>query len=251
MDGGDASDLEVDAFADQTGEDDAGSPSSPASPILGSSANSNLLRWATERFGEDLAIVAHGDEEVAKEPIQRVLRKLYKFVLVYFSGRWCPLSQEFDTIMKSAYLGMKVRAKAPIELVWVSCDVSEKAYVEHLRQLTFYAVPWVPYQLDSLARQYEVNSIPSLLVFDTKGRLVTDLGRDHIMQHQSATGVLTEDVLERWKELHKEKMEEWKLQGDNDEGEEEDEGEDPGLALMADFDFEPDSPTSPKEPLSP
>jgi len=147
--------------------------------------------------------------------------------------------------MKSAYLGMKVRSKAPIELVWVSCDVSEKAYVEHLRQLTFYAVPWVPYQLDSLARQYDVDSVPSLLIFDTKGRLVTDLGRDHIMQHRSVTGVLTDDVLEHWNELYKEKMEEWKVEGDDD-----DEDDDPAAALMADLTFEPDSPTSP-QPFSP
>jgi hypothetical protein len=223
-------------------DDEPGTASSQEGDVAGNEA---LLQWATERFGEELAIVSNGEEEVGKEPMEKVLRKKARFVLVYFSGRWCPLSLEFDTVLKSAYLGMQVIKKTPVELVWVSCDVSEKAYVEHLRQLTFYAVPWVPYQLDSLARQYDVNSIPTLLVMDAKGRLVTDLGRDHIMQHQSGTGdVLTEDLLQRWNDLYKEKLEQWKLEGDPDA---EEEDPDPGLALMADLlgGEEPDSPAVP------
>lgn len=217
-------------------------PDSPVSSEEGPPLpiSEELLRWATTNFGDELAIVPQDTEDVAKEPIQTVLKKYARFMLVYFSGRWCPLSQEFDEMMKSAYLGMKVRTKAHVELVWVSCDVSENAYVQHLKDLTFYAVPWVPYQLDSLARQYEVSSIPTVLVFDMKGRLVTDLGRDHIMKHQSSSGCVTEDVLERWNELHKEKLEQWKLEGHDVED------EDPALALLAGLgDASPTSPTSP------
>eukprot|EP00747_Dinoflagellata_sp_TGD_P057965 gnl/TRDRNA2_/TRDRNA2_150896_c0_seq2.p1 gnl/TRDRNA2_/TRDRNA2_150896_c0~~gnl/TRDRNA2_/TRDRNA2_150896_c0_seq2.p1 ORF type:complete len:208 (+),score=43.92 gnl/TRDRNA2_/TRDRNA2_150896_c0_seq2:52-675(+) len=121
------------------------------------------LPWAAQTLGSVLAFSGAGEaDEVVLDTahIDEALPASLKFVLLYFSGRWCPLCQEFDTIVRDVYASLKALPEGhDLELVWVSCDVSEAAYKEHLGAL----------------------GIPALLVLDAaKGRLLTADGREDI-----------------------------------------------------------------------
>eukprot|EP00747_Dinoflagellata_sp_TGD_P057966 gnl/TRDRNA2_/TRDRNA2_150896_c0_seq3.p1 gnl/TRDRNA2_/TRDRNA2_150896_c0~~gnl/TRDRNA2_/TRDRNA2_150896_c0_seq3.p1 ORF type:complete len:231 (+),score=46.32 gnl/TRDRNA2_/TRDRNA2_150896_c0_seq3:52-744(+) len=144
------------------------------------------LPWAAQTLGSVLAFSGAGEaDEVVLDTahIDEALPASLKFVLLYFSGRWCPLCQEFDTIVRDVYASLKALPEGhDLELVWVSCDVSEAAYKEHLGALgNVFAVEWSPFRLDEIVRHFDVTGIPALLVLDAaKGRLLTADGREDI-----------------------------------------------------------------------
>lgn len=108
-----------------------------------------------------------------------------RVVLLYFSGGWCPLCVEFDKQLREAYSGLKTLPESgDVELIWVSCDLSEALYKEHLRQLgEVLAVPWGRTHLEQVAERFEVCGIPTLLILNAAtGEVVNDSGREDIVE---------------------------------------------------------------------
>lgn len=112
-----------------------------------------------------------------------------KLLLLYFSGRWCPVCQEFDPQLIVAYHGLKALPEgSDFELVWISCDASDRAYQEHFQSLaagvmgTILAVAWSIPLLDSISLHYKVEGMPTLLVVDAlQGKVINNTGRDDIL----------------------------------------------------------------------
>eukprot|EP00930_Biecheleria_cincta_P016950 TRINITY_DN13610_c0_g1_i3.p1 TRINITY_DN13610_c0_g1~~TRINITY_DN13610_c0_g1_i3.p1 ORF type:complete len:222 (-),score=41.30 TRINITY_DN13610_c0_g1_i3:243-908(-) len=110
-----------------------------------------------------------------------VLPPTLKLLLVYFSGRWCPTCQQFDVMMKKVYEGLKALPESSyLELVWVSCDLSEEAHRAHLKRLgVMLGAPWSPKRLQMFTERWGVNAIPGLLVLDAiTGHPITSNGSE-------------------------------------------------------------------------
>jgi len=124
--------------------------------------------------------------------VAEALPNSLSLVLLYFSGRWCPLCSKFDDALRDVYCGLKeLDESGDIELVFVSCDVSEAAYRSHLQSLgSMLAVQWAPARLDEITRHFNVEGAPALLILDAvDGVVVTSTGREDIMEHHVPTNV--------------------------------------------------------------
>lgn len=148
---------------------------------------------------EGVGSMAELDREFTEVALSGVSKR---YILIYFAGRWCPSTQVFDPRMRNAYAELMKITDPPLELVWVSTDVSERAYKEHLKELQFLAVPWLPPKLESLIQEYEVNATPTLLVLDiADGKVLTRdgvLGIEKFMKEGSAFDAHA--LLEDWDE---------------------------------------------------
>ena len=105
-----------------------------------------------------------------------------EFVLVYLSAHWCPPCKGF-TPKLSAF----VRAHAQrlgIKVVFASSDHSEKEFAsyfgEHAWDLAF---PFGSVAISQLGEHFNVGGIPTLLVLDKGGHLVTSDGREGVEMH--------------------------------------------------------------------
>ncbi|CAE8612398.1 unnamed protein product [Polarella glacialis] len=106
-----------------------------------------------------------------------------KLLLLYFSGRWCPVCSEFDALLRETFTSLKALPEsADIELVWISLDVSQDAYTTHLRKLgSTLAVGWSPERIEEVTVRYSVQGIPCLLVLDAQdGKVISPIGREDV-----------------------------------------------------------------------
>ncbi|CAE7561362.1 car [Symbiodinium sp. CCMP2456] len=126
------------------------------------------------------------DQPVAKEEKQSTVRTSHaipsalKLIVLYFSGRWCPACTEFDSVIKDVYAGLKsLEESSDIEVVWVSCDLSEDTYKMHMKRIgSLLGAVWSPKRLQELSDRWKVKAIPAALVLDARdGRIVTATAR--------------------------------------------------------------------------
>jgi len=146
------------------------------------------VRWSTVLGHQLHHIYCEEESFVSKDVLSsaetaHALSAELKLLLLYFSSRWCPICVDFDNTMIDVYEGFKSMPDSQIEIIWVSCDVTEKAYLEHLSELGgMYAVPWKLERLEGLAELFDVQGLPALLVFDAKtGKCLTCWGREDVV----------------------------------------------------------------------
>lgn len=163
-------------------------------------------------LGGELVIPPPSDES-GKPPLAKDLDREFtemalgapskRYVLVYFGGRWCPSSKQFGEKLKNAYLEFKLIQDPPLELVWVSMDVSEAAFIAHLKELGFFAIPWLQPKLEALVNEYDVQAIPQLLVLDkADGEVLSRDGILGVMKHTDPEGLFDcHALLEEWDDL--------------------------------------------------
>lgn len=114
-----------------------------------------------------------------------VLPKTLKLLLIYFSGRWCPMCQGFDAMMRKVYEGLKALPESSdLELVWISCDLSEEAHHAHLKKLgVMLGASWSPSRLQKFTERWGIKAIPSLLVLDAySGKPITSNGNEDVQK---------------------------------------------------------------------
>ena len=121
-----------------------------------------------------------------------------EFTLVYSSAHWCMPCRQFTPILKEVYSEWLMSGER-VEIIFVSSDRNEDQF--HLYSAT---MPWqiLPFQerklADAYRDEYRVSSIPSLLVFDANGHLVTSNGRQTVRERKGqALDVWRKEVLVR------------------------------------------------------
>lgn len=121
-----------------------------------------------------------------------------EFTLVYSSAHWCAPCRRFTPILKEVYSDWVMDGEK-VEVIFVSSDRNEDQF--HLYSAT---MPWqlLPFQerklADAFKSRYGVSSIPSLLVFDKNGQLVTNCGRQSVHDKRGrALDEWRQKVLER------------------------------------------------------
>jgi len=113
-----------------------------------------------------------------------------KFVALYFSASWCPPCRHFTPILTEAYAAWRKDGK-DIEVVLVPFDRTAEAAQSYLESM-----PWVGLDFDAdrvqeLSRRYGVGGIPTLVVLNAQGEVVSLRGRDEVMRDRA-------DAFERW-----------------------------------------------------
>jgi len=101
-------------------------------------------------------------------------------VLVYFSAHWCPPCRGFTPKLAEFYT--KHAAKKNFEIVFASSDRDQKAFDDYFAEMPWTALPYSERSCkEILSKKYKVKGIPSLVVLDPNGLLVTTDGRDAVM----------------------------------------------------------------------
>lgn len=153
---------------------------------LGSSNEGAAYR---ELLGQELIHISPDPEAATGKgsvDIDSALPPTVSIVLLYFSGRWCPLCKTFDETMKDVYSALKATSNDYlVELVFVSCDVSQVAYKAHLQVFgSIFAVEWAPERLEKIAQDFNVDGVPSLVVLDASdGYVLNGSGREDVLEH--------------------------------------------------------------------
>lgn len=96
---------------------------------------------------------------------------------IYFSAHWCPPCRGFTPVLAEKYLEI-VTAGKPFEIVFVSSDKDAASAAGYYGEM-----PWAMLDFadrarkDALSREFGVSGIPTLVLIDESGALLTKDGR--------------------------------------------------------------------------
>jgi len=125
-------------------------------------------------FGETLQ--KHKGEAVKTSELQD------KTVMIYFSAHWCPPCRGFTPMLVEFYKNLKA-TRHDFELVFVSSDKDQHAFDEYFGEMPWVALPYDRRDLkEKLSSKFKVSGIPSLVVLDKDGSLITSRGRAEVMK---------------------------------------------------------------------
>ncbi|MEM8866779.1 MAG: thioredoxin-like domain-containing protein [Verrucomicrobiota bacterium] len=103
------------------------------------------------------------------------------YILVYYSASWCPPCRKFTPKLVSFY--KKYQKKGNFELIFMSSDRSAKDSKSYMQD---YKMPWPAVRYDRMSSSglqgKGGRGIPSLVLFDTKGKIVSSSynGRNYL-----------------------------------------------------------------------
>jgi len=115
-----------------------------------------------------------GDEINREEALQD------KYLALYFSAHWCPPCKRFTPELAKTYAAIKAQ-RDDFELVFVSGDRDEKSFKDYFSQMPWLALPFDEDRYGELSSRLEVEGIPTLVVLDRQGSVVTTKGREAAM----------------------------------------------------------------------
>jgi len=116
-----------------------------------------------------------------------------KLIMIYFSAHWCPPCRGFTPNLTAKYNASAVSNQ--VEVVFVSSDRDEEAFAGYFSEMPWLAVPFADRnRKTSLSEKYGVRGIPSLIVLNSDGELVTTQGRAELDQFLG-DNVVAEDAL--------------------------------------------------------
>nr|XP_060613621.1 nucleoredoxin [Anolis sagrei ordinatus] len=100
---------------------------------------------------------------------------------VYFSAHWCPPCRSLTRVLVESYRKIK-EAGQKFEIVFVSADRSEESFKQYFSEMPWLAVPYADEARRSrLNRLYGIQGIPTLVVLDPKGEVITRQGRVEVL----------------------------------------------------------------------
>jgi len=102
-----------------------------------------------------------------------------KTVLLYFSAKWCPPCQQFTPKL----VDFQKQHSQQVDVVLVSWDRSVdamKAYINEKKMGDFYSIPPGSQLNRVLSDKFDIKGIPSVVVVNPSGSVVTEDGRRHI-----------------------------------------------------------------------
>ena len=137
-------------------------------PVVQASAESS---WLNEYFGDQL-VLADG----SKVPVSNLKGK--KVIGIYFSAHWCPPCRAFTPVLVKTFNTWQKEGKS-IDIVFVSSDQNANAMANYMEEMK---MPWkgLPFsssKKQALAQKYSVRGIPTLVIIDKDGKIITKQGR--------------------------------------------------------------------------
>ncbi|TKS80891.1 Nucleoredoxin [Collichthys lucidus] len=103
------------------------------------------------------------------------------YVGVYFSAHWCPPCRSLTRVLVESYRAVKESGQK-FEIVFVSADRSEASFKQYFSEMPWLAVPYPDEARRSrLNRLYGIQGIPTLILLDTEGHMITRQGRVEVL----------------------------------------------------------------------
>jgi len=105
-----------------------------------------------------------------------------KYVGIYFSAHWCPPCRGFTPELAKFYNAFRATEKGKnFEIVFVSSDRDASAFNEYFHEMPWLALPYAERSTKgTLSSKYKVEGIPTLVILDSAGKVVTTEGRGEI-----------------------------------------------------------------------
>jgi len=98
---------------------------------------------------------------------------------LYFSAHWCPPCRGFTPRLADFY---KDGLKDKMEIVFVSSDKDQASFNEYSSEMPWLAMPFEKrVEKELLSDAFGVSGLPSLVVLNADGTLITTEGRRHVM----------------------------------------------------------------------
>merc|ERR1719502_1390860 len=102
--------------------------------------------------------------------------------MLYFSAHWCPPCRRFTPKLAEWYTALKDAGKS-LECVFVSSDRDESAFTEYFNEHPWTAIPYSDRdRKNALSKKFKVQGIPTLVILDSDGSLITTDGRTAISE---------------------------------------------------------------------
>lgn len=113
-----------------------------------------------------------------KNEISNVDFKNFQFIGLYFSASWCMPCRYFTSMMINFYKEINTNPeRKTFEVFFISKDHSENEFSEYFKKMPWLAVPFKDrYRLNKISSSLAVSRIPTLIVYDNKGNLLTREG---------------------------------------------------------------------------
>jgi len=124
-----------------------------------------------QMFGETLV---SKDGEV---PTADVFKTGKSCVMIYFSAHWCPPCRGFTPGLAEAYKGSE-KAGQDTVIIFASSDRDQEGFDEYYAEMPWHAIPFSNSGAkQKLSEQFGISGIPTLVVLDGAGQLITKEGR--------------------------------------------------------------------------
>jgi nucleoredoxin len=115
----------------------------------------------------------------SKKPLSSLIDN--KCLAIYFSAHWCPPCRAFTPKLVEQHKKIQ-DAGLPLEIVFVSWDRDEDAFMEYYGEMPWLALPYKNRSTkEQLSNMFGVRGIPSLVLLDKDRSTITTNGRGAIM----------------------------------------------------------------------
>ncbi|CAL9778687.1 unnamed protein product [Musa acuminata subsp. burmannicoides] len=114
-----------------------------------------------------------------------------KTVGLYFAAQWCPPCLKFTSRLMSIYNHLQER-REEFEVVFVSMDRDEAGFLQYFSGMPWLALPYGEESSKALARYFDIQEIPMLVIIGPDGKTVTKGGRNLINLHMEMAYPFTE-----------------------------------------------------------
>lgn len=110
-----------------------------------------------------------------------------KKIGLYFSAEWCPPCRTFTPRLVEAYNELTADGK-PFEVIFVSHDRTEEAMLKYMQgyDMDWLAIAFDAAKRDALKQQHGIRGIPSLIIVNDKGEVLSRDGRNEVTAHGAA-----------------------------------------------------------------
>ncbi|XP_072952187.1 probable nucleoredoxin 2 [Typha angustifolia] len=129
-----------------------------------------------------------------------VVNLVGKTIGLYFSAQWCPPCVKFTSKLVSVYNNLKQKHEE-FDVVFVSMDKDEAGYSHCCNDMPWLALPYDDESSKALARYFNVQEIPTLIIIGPDGKTVTKEGRNLINLHSEMAFPFTEAQIQLLQEV--------------------------------------------------
>ncbi|XP_077268094.1 nucleoredoxin [Temnothorax americanus] len=129
---------------------------------------------------EDGPLLPCGARDSNEPMLHEELRHCFKGV--YFSAHWCPPCKAFTPQLVDTYQRIRERGH-DFEVIFVSSDRSEDSYNAYTETMPWLRIPFNQEERRrKLARAFDVQAIPTLVILDPRDNIITLDGRAELIE---------------------------------------------------------------------